>query len=104
MAIGILPITPLTGSGALGSLGALGSGTPSGGSTGFEAAFQEAVKKVESFQTNANESVNRFLSGEGEEIHKVALAAQQADLSFQLFLQARNKIVSAYQEVMRMQL
>ena len=34
----------------------------------------------------------------------LALAAEQADLSFQLFMQARNKIVSAYQEVMRMQI
>ena len=47
--------------------------------------------------------MDRFLNGEGEEIHKVALASQQADLSFQLFLQMRNKVVSAYQEVMRMQ-
>jgi|SRR6516225_7651874 flagellar hook-basal body complex protein FliE len=69
----------------------------------FSSVFQEAVTKVESFGQNAQASIDRFLSGEGEELHQVALKAQEADLSFDLFLQARNKIVSAYQEVMRMQ-
>ena len=49
-------------------------------------------------------SVERFLSGEGEELHTTILATQQAELSFDLFLQARNKVVSAYQEIMRMQM
>jgi flagellar hook-basal body complex protein FliE len=70
----------------------------------FLAVFTEAVQKVEAFQKNAQQSIDRFLSGEGEEIHRVALATQQAQLSFDLFLQVRNKVVSAYQEVMRMQM
>jgi flagellar hook-basal body complex protein FliE len=48
--------------------------------------------------------VERFLSGEGEELHQTVMATQQAELSFELFLQARNKVVSAYQEIMRMQM
>jgi flagellar hook-basal body complex protein FliE len=68
----------------------------------FQSVFSDAVAKVEQFQQNASDSVDRFLSGEDEEIHHAALAAQQADLSFQLFLQVRNKIVDAYQEVMKM--
>jgi len=75
---------------------------PSVGSA-FQSVFQEAVSKVESFGQEANGSIGRFLSGEGEELHQVALKAQEAELSFEMFLQARNKIVSAYQEVMRMQ-
>lgn len=70
----------------------------------FSSVFQEAVSKVENLGQNAQASIDRFLSGEGEELHQVALKTQEADLSFDLFLQARNKIVSAYQEVMRMQL
>jgi flagellar hook-basal body complex protein FliE len=73
------------------------------GGPAFASVFSDAVSKVELFQQNAQQSIDRFLSGEGEEIHKVALASQQADLSFQLFLQVRNKVVSAYQEIMRMQ-
>jgi flagellar hook-basal body complex protein FliE len=73
------------------------------GPTPFANVLHQAIQQVESFQNNADSSVNRFLSGEGEEIHKVALAAQQADLSFQMFLQVRNKVVAAYQQVMQMQ-
>jgi flagellar hook-basal body complex protein FliE len=80
----------------------MGSAGASGGKA-FQSVLSEAIQKVESFQQNADASLNRFLSGEGEDLHKVALATQQADLSFQLFTQMRNKIVSAYQEVMRMQ-
>lgn len=72
--------------------------------TPFQSVLFDAIQKVETFQASAEASVNRFLSGEGEELHQVALKTQQADLSFQLFMQARNKIVSAYQEVMRMQI
>lgn len=75
--------------------------TPSG--EAFQSAFADALSKVEGFQQNANASVDRFLSGEGEELHQVALAAKQAELSFDLFLQVRNKVVNAYEEVMRMQ-
>jgi len=47
--------------------------------------------------------VERFLSGEGEDLHSTILASQRADLEFQMFMQVRNKIVSAYQEIMKMQ-
>lgn len=76
---------------------------PSTGGEAFHSVFADAVQKVENYQQNAAASVNRFLSGEDEELHTVALNSQHADLSFQLFMQVRNKIVSAYQEVMRMQ-
>lgn len=69
----------------------------------FQSAFADAVSKVESFQQNADQSINRFLAGEGEELHHVAIATQQAELSFQLFMQVRNKVVAAYQQVMQMQ-
>ena len=79
--------------------------SPAGAAGGgeFQSVLAGAIAKVESFQQTAQASVDRFLSGEGEELHRVALASQQAELSFQLFMQVRNKIVSAYQEVMRMQ-
>lgn len=74
---------------------------PGGGA--FQSAFNDAVSKVETFQQNAQDSVNKFLSGEGEELHHVAITTQQAELSFQLFMQVRNKIVAAYNQVMQMQ-
>lgn len=80
-----------------------GAATPTPSGEAFHAAFADAVSKVEGFQQNAQASVDRFLSGEGEELHQVALASKQAELSFDLFLQVRNKVVNAYEEVMRMQ-
>ncbi len=97
MPVPILPVTLVT------RPTAAPAASPSGGEQ-FASVLADAISKVQSFQWNAQQSVNRFLNGEGEEIHKVALASEQADLSFQLFVQVRNKVVSAYQEVMRMQI
>jgi flagellar hook-basal body complex protein FliE len=71
---------------------------------GFQDVFSSAIRTVEAYGQNASASVEWFLSGEGEELHQTVLATQQAELSFELFLQARNKVVSAYQEIMRMQM
>ncbi len=70
----------------------------------FQSALTDAMGRVEQFQQNSDTAIAKFLSGEDEEVHKVALATQQASISFDLFLQVRNKVVSAYQEVMRMQM
>ena len=73
-------------------------------SSGFQDVFATAVQTVEGRTQSAAASVERFLSGEGEELHTVIMAGQQAELSFELFMQARNKMISAYQEIMRMQM
>jgi flagellar hook-basal body complex protein FliE len=65
--------------------------------------FKTAVNTVENFQAQANQSVENFLAGKNEDVHTAVLATQRADLSFELFMQVRNKVVSAYQEIMRMQ-
>jgi flagellar hook-basal body complex protein FliE len=70
----------------------------------FQSVLSDAIGRVEQFSQNSQSAIGKFLSGEDEEVHKVALATQQAELSFDLFLQVRNKVISAYQEVMRMQM
>ncbi|MGB7760577.1 MAG: flagellar hook-basal body complex protein FliE [Bryobacteraceae bacterium] len=77
-----------------------------GGSAGgdFGQVFSSAIRSVEGAGQQAQASVDRFLTGEGEDLHTAALAATRAEMAFDLFLQARNKVVSAYQEIMRMQL
>jgi len=70
----------------------------------FQSVFADAIGNVQQAQKTADASVDRFLSGENEEIHHVALATQQSELAFEMFLQVRNKVVQAYQEVMRMQM
>jgi flagellar hook-basal body complex protein FliE len=72
--------------------------------SGFGSVLATAISQVNQVQQSAQSSIDKYLSGEDEEVHKVALATQEAALSFDLFLQVRNKMVSAYQEVMRMQM
>lgn len=71
---------------------------------GFGDYLKASLGTVEGLGKQAQQSAERFLNGEGEEIHQVALSMQKAELSFELFMQVRNKVVQAYQEVMRMQL
>lgn len=76
---------------------------PGAGNT-FQSVFADAIGNVQNVQETADASVNRFLSGENEEVHHVALVTQQSELAFELFMGVRNKVVQAYQEVMRMQM
>ena len=69
----------------------------------FQSAFRSAVNTVEQMKTQADQSIQNFLSGENEDVHTAVLAVQRADLSFSLFQQVRNRVVAAYQEVMKMQ-
>ena len=79
-------------------------GTSNAQPGGFQAVLEGLVSGVEQSQNQAQQVVNNFLNGGNEELHSVALATQRASLEFELFMQVRNKVVSAYQEVMRMQL
>ena len=80
----------------------LPEGAPDAGSI-FQSAFRSAVNTVEQMKTQADQSVQSFLAGENEDVHTAVLAVQRADLSFSLFQQVRNRVVAAYQEVMKMQ-
>ena len=77
---------------------------PAGKPGQFEQVLQNAIQNVEQFQREANQTVGKFLSGETEELHTAALATQKAELAFDLGLQVRNKVIDAYQEVMKMQM
>ncbi len=74
------------------------------GSGEFGGVLGDALARVEGLARAAEQSTARFLSGEGEEVHRVVLDAQRAELALSLFLQMRNKVVEAYQELMRMQI
>jgi flagellar hook-basal body complex protein FliE len=70
---------------------------------GFSAVLAHAIQGVQDIQQASAQSVEKFLAGDGQELHTTVLATQRAELSFELFLQVRNKVVAAYQEIMRMQ-
>jgi flagellar hook-basal body complex protein FliE len=72
--------------------------------TEFRDLLANSIATVEQQDATAKEAVQNFLTGESEDLHTAALAGQRAQLSLQMFMQVRNKVVSAYQEVMRMQM
>jgi len=74
------------------------------GAGSFGSLLGDSIARVEGLRASSGEAIGRMLSGEGEEIHQVALQVQQAEIAFELFLQVRNKVAQAYQEVMRMQM
>lgn len=77
--------------------------TTATGAPGFQSVMQDALGTVNQLGQESARITDRFLSGEGEEVHTVIMAEQKASIAFDLFLQVRNKVVQAYQEVMRMQ-
>jgi len=82
----------------------IGGAAPSTGGGEFSNILQGAIAQVEGASNNANQSVQQFLSGDGEDLHSTILSVQRASLEFDMLMQVRNKVVSAYQEVMRMQM
>lgn len=72
----------------------------SGGS--FADAIGAAIGNVEGAQSQAQSAASDLLLNGTGDVHTVALAAQSAELSLELFQQVRNKFVSAYQEIMKM--
>ena len=94
----VQPVQPLDA-----SLGAL-SETGSSASSNFSSVLRSAYADAERSGAEAGRLTEQFLLGETQDLHTVALAGQRASLQFEMLLQVRNKIVQAYQEVMRMQL
>jgi flagellar hook-basal body complex protein FliE len=70
---------------------------------GFLDALNSAIGSVEQSRQQAGAAITSLISGDGGELHNTALAVQRAELSFEMFVQVRNKVVQAYQEIMRMQ-
>ena len=74
--------------------------SPSGG---FREVLDSAISDMQQLESQAEAKVAGVLSGNGNDVHSALIAVEKADLSFQLMMQVRNKIVSAYQEISRMQ-
>jgi flagellar hook-basal body complex protein FliE len=69
----------------------------------FMDTLQQTMDQVQGAQSEAQGQVTELLNGNGADLHRAMIAVEKADLSFQLMMQVRNKIVAAYQEVSRLQ-
>ena len=70
---------------------------------GFADTLRGAMDEMGELSAQAETKVAGVLTGNGADVHTALIAVEKADLSFQLMMQVRNKIVSAYQEISRMQ-
>ena len=69
----------------------------------FSDALKESINKVGELEKEANQQTESLVKTQGQDIHNTMIAIEKADLSFQLMMQIRNKIINAYEEIMRLQ-
>ena len=70
----------------------------------FSNVLEEVIYKVNESQVIANDKVDMFIKGEDVSMHDVMIAMNEAQMSMQMLLEVRNKVVEAYQEINRLSL
>lgn len=102
-----MPIDPINSINTVSKLtppqGANNSGQVGETMSDFGQVLGNAIQTLNQKENTANHAIASLAAGEDIEIHQVMTAMQEAEISFQLALEVRNKIVDAYQEIMRMQ-
>jgi flagellar hook-basal body complex protein FliE len=93
MAVGVTQLTGMTAPAR--------TSDPAGGD--FAAWLGQQVKEVNSQIIKADDGVRRLALGETDNLHQVMINLEKAKLSFELVMQVRNKLLDAYQDIMRMQ-
>lgn len=71
---------------------------------GFGSLLSGLVQDVNQKQNVATEAVKGLIGGENVSLHQAVIAMEEANVSFQLMVEVRNKVLDAYQELMRMQM
>ncbi|MCC6473363.1 MAG: flagellar hook-basal body complex protein FliE [Burkholderiales bacterium] len=99
-----LEIEPLKLSAALGRLAAGSKAEmPDAAAPAFEKLLAGALRSVDQAQVQAEDLARRFQAGEaGASLEEAMIAMQKANISLQVLVQARNRLVSAYHDVMNM--
>lgn len=69
----------------------------------FGEMLKQAVTEISQLQNSADKAITSVQLGQSGNIHEAMIAIEKADISFRAMMQVRNKILEAYQEVMRMQ-
>ena len=76
--------------------------TAGAGGSSFGNMLNQAIQQVNDVEKSSQGELQKFLSNESD-LHSVMISLEKADLSFQTMMQVRNKIISAYQEIMKSQ-
>jgi flagellar hook-basal body complex protein FliE len=98
--------SPVAGLGSIGSIGSL-SKLPSleiaPQEGGFSGVLSNVLQQVNQLNGGAEQQIGSLLKGGNTDISSVMIAVEKADVAFQLMMQVRNKIVTAYQDIEKMQ-
>lgn len=70
----------------------------------FKQTLSGVMKEVNDIQNKADQSIEKMVAGEITDVHQVMNSVQEAKLAFNMMMEIRNKVMEAYQEVMRMRL
>ena len=70
----------------------------------FGDILKQALQEVDAAQHTSEQEARNLMSGEATDMHTAILAVQKADVSFQMMMAVRSKLIDAYREVMRMQM
>ena len=70
----------------------------------FGDLLKQAMQEVDAVQHTAQQEARNLMTGEATDMHSAILAVQKADVSFQMMMAVRSKLIDAYREVMRMQM
>lgn len=70
---------------------------------GFGDMLKNVIDETNKAQIEADQAMEKLHTGEAKNLHEVMITMEKADISMRLFVQMRNKVVEAYQEIMRMQ-
>lgn len=76
--------------------------TPYEAQQSFASVLKESIEKVNESQAASDNLTTKLANGEDVELHDVMIASQKASITLSATLEVRNKVVEAYQEVMRM--
>lgn len=79
------------------------SNTVQGNAAGFAKVLGESIRALDNTIKESQQSILGFLAGEDIDIHSVIIAQEKASLALQFAVEVRNKVIEAYQEMMRMQ-
>lgn len=69
----------------------------------FAATLKDAVNQVNALQQASDVKMQELATGKTKDISEVMITAERADIALKLMVQVRNKIIDAYQEIMKMQ-
>ena len=79
------------------------AGKPESRLSGFSGMLKKSVEKVNALQKQADTAIDDLVLGDNKDIVQTMIMMEKADISFRLVMQIRNKIIQAYEEIMRMQ-